>query len=80
MKKYFANYLVNNSSSMQTPIEDTNLARITKSIKEYAKGQIFCNLTNHGIFWVEDEAGNQIVVGDVFISKNLKPYTRVRNL
>lgn len=80
MKKYFANYVVNNNSSLLHPIEDTNLLRITKRIKEAAKGEIFCSLTNRGSFWVADETGNQIVIGDIFISKKLKPYTRLRTL
>lgn len=80
MKKYFANYVVNNNSTLQRPIEDTSLIRITKRIKEFAKGEIFCSLTNRGSFWVADETGNQIVIGDVFISKKLTPYTRIRKL
>lgn len=80
MKKYFANYVVNNNSTLQHPIEDTNLIRITKRIKEFAKGAIFCSSTNRASFWVADEKGNQIVLGDVFISQHLKPYTRLRKL
>lgn len=79
-KKYFANYVVNNNTTLLNPIVDTSLIRVTKRIKEAAKGEIFCSLTNRGSFWVADETGNQIVIGDIFISKNLKPYTRLRTL
>lgn len=74
--KYYANFSVNNGTSLRDPLEDTNLKRITKEIKEMAKGQIFCNPTNVGSFWVSDEKGNEITRGSVFISKDLKPYTR----
>lgn len=74
--KYLANFLVNNGTFLSMPLEDTNLKRITKEIKEYACGQIFCNPTNVGSFWVSDENGNEVTRGNVFISKNLRPYTR----
>lgn len=80
MKKYFANYVVNNNTTLVNPIVDTSLIRVTKRIKELAKGEIFCSSTNRASFWVADETGNQIVIGDIFISKNLKPYTRFRTL
>ena len=73
--KYYANFN-NNGTRLQNPLEDTNLKRITKAIKEIAKGQIFCDPTNVGSFWVSDEKGNEVTRGNVFISKNLRPYTR----
>lgn len=74
--KYYANFNVNNGTRLQNPLEDTNLKRITKEVKEYACGQIFCDPTNVGFFWVENEKGEGVTRGNVFISKNLKPYTR----
>lgn len=74
--KYYANFNVNNGTRLQNPLEDTNLKRITKEIKDMAKGQIFCDPTNVGSFWVSDEKGNEVTRGNVFISKNLKPYIR----
>ena len=74
--KYYANFNVNNGTRLQNPLEDTNLKRITKSIKEMACGQIFCEPTNVGSFWVENEKGEEVTRGNVFISKNLRPYTR----
>lgn len=79
-KKYFANYVVNNNTTLLNPIVDTSLLRVSKRIKEAAKGAIFCYSANRASFWVADEKGNQIVLGDVFISKHLKPYTRLRKL
>lgn len=32
--KYYANFSVNNGTSFKNPLEDTNLRRITKGIKE----------------------------------------------
>lgn len=74
--KYYANFLINNGTSFRNPLEDANLRRITKEIKEYACGQIFCQPTNVGSFWVENEKGEEVTRGNVFISKNLRPYTR----
>lgn len=74
--KYYANFNVNNGTRLHNPLCDTNLKRITKEIKEYACGQIFCDPTNVGSFWVENEKGEEVTRGNVFISKNLRPYTR----
>lgn len=75
-KNYYANYQVNNGSSLMQPIEDTSLSRIKKDIIEIAKGNIFKQPHNSGVVYVEDEYGKEIYRAIIYLSKNLRPYVR----
>lgn len=75
--KYYANFNVNNGSHLSESLCDTNLKRITKEIRDFACGQIFCQPTNVGRFWVCNEQGREVISGTIFISKKLNPYCRI---
>ena len=74
--KYKANFSVNNGTTLEKPLRDNNLQRIKKDITDSAKAEIFCTPGNVGRFWIEDEHGNTVISGNVFISEGLKPYIR----
>lgn len=57
MKKiYKANFLANNGTRFEKPIEDSNLERIIKSIRHTAEGERFDKNTCSWSVWVEDES------------------------
>lgn len=56
MTKYYANYNANNGTRFNKPIEDTNLKRIIKDIREIAEGNRFANNECSWSVWVVDES------------------------
>ena len=56
MKTYYANFNANNGTHFQKPIEDTNLKRIIKSVRETAEGERFANNECGWSVWIEDES------------------------
>lgn len=57
MKKiYKANFLANNGTRFENPIEDSNLERIIKSIRQTAEGERFDKNTCSWSVWVDDES------------------------
>ena len=78
--KYKANFSVNNGTTLEKPLRDNNLQRIKRAIIDSAKAEIFCTAGNVGRFWIEDEHGNTVISGSVFISEGLKPYIRYYKL
>lgn len=56
MATYYANFNANNGTRFQKPIEDTNLKRIIKSVRETAEGERFANNECSWSVWVEDES------------------------
>ena len=76
MKKYFANFNVDNGTRYQKPISDTNFNRIKKDIIEIAKGNIFQTPGNTGFVWVEDENGQEIYRAMICVSSSGSVYTR----
>lgn len=59
--KYYANFTANNGTSMIEPLEDTNKARIIKSIRKIANGNRFAGNTCR--WHVCDETGKTVAAG-----------------
>lgn len=59
--KYYANFTANNGTSLIEPLEDTNKARIIKSIREIANGERFAGNTCR--WHVSDETHQIIAAG-----------------
>ena len=59
MKKYKANYSNNSSNGIIGGIQGNNLKKITKEIKEIAKGN------GGGIWWVQSSNGQIIKSGKI---------------
>lgn len=58
-RKIFANYSVNNGTTMAFPLEYRNSADANKDILRMAKGAHFGG-TNPGRCWVDDDDGNRV--------------------
>ena len=52
MKTYKANFLANNGTRFMNPIEDTNLRRIVRSVRETAEGERFLNNECYWSVWI----------------------------
>lgn len=75
-KVYRANFMVNGGTHLISPLEDTNLKRITKEVRNIAIGNMYCDKLNYGYFIVYDEKSKPILVGILSVSKNLRPYVK----
>ena len=53
---YKANFLANNGTRFEKPIEDSNLERIIKSVRYTAEGERFDKNTCSWSVWVDDES------------------------
>ena len=62
MKTYKANFNANNGTRFMKPIEDTNLSRIIKSVRETAEGNRFANSECSWTVWVDSDDGRSEVV------------------
>jgi len=70
-RKFFANYSVNNGTTMGFPLEYRNSADAKKDILRMAKGAHFGG-TNPGRCWVEDADGNRVFERTYVHSENGK--------
>lgn len=55
-KTYKANFLANNGTRFEKPIEDTNLERIIRSIRQSAERERFDRNTCSWSVWVGDDS------------------------
>lgn len=68
--------MVNGGTYLISPLEDTNLKRITNEVRKLAIGNMYCDKFNSGYFIVYDEKSKPIIVGMLSVSKNLRPYVK----
>lgn len=59
--KYYANFNANNGTSWINSMEDTNKARLIKSVRSTAEGERFVGSTCR--WWVCDENGTYVAYG-----------------
>lgn len=66
MKTYYANFWANNGTHYNTPITDTNKAKIISDIKEIAKGERFAGNCASWKVWYKDADENICVAAGYF--------------
>ena len=64
MKTYQANFYANNGTRFIKPIEDTNLKRIIKSVRETAEGERFLGNECSWSVWIK-ESDEEVASGGV---------------
>lgn len=65
--KYYAEFTANNGSTyMANPIEDTNKAKLIRSIKYMVRGNHYQQPCNQSTYRVWDEKGKVVASGYVF--------------
>lgn len=61
MKKYHANYSVNNGTSLMNSLEGDDAKKLAEMIKRMCKEERFAG--NTGMWWVKDEDGQYVYGG-----------------